>query len=140
MEARREPTAGGLRGLESESIEIELDVCSRRAVREENAREACEGTLVTFLEALMAEQMNLFVALPMLKRAPARDLEALPTLATALMGDLKLDVARGDESPGYRVWLARTTRDAGTFLDHHVTVEVYLDETWVVLTKWEATP
>lgn len=62
------------------------------------------------------------------------ELEELPTITEGQADDLKID--NGD---GERVWLSRCTAADGEPWDNKVTVETYINGSWIETEWWEAT-
>jgi len=54
-----------------------------------------------------------------------RTLDAIPTLHEGYTADLKI------EAEGQRVWLERVTTADGEHCDHHITVEVLVNGSWI---------
>jgi hypothetical protein len=68
------------------------------------------------------------------------ELESMPTITQGQADDLKIE--REMRSPNYagpeRVWLSRCTVGDGEPWDNKVTIEHYIDGSWIEVEWWEA--
>ena len=68
---------------------------------------------------------------PRLNRYSARELEAMPTLATGQADDLKV------QTEEYQVWLSRTGKADGEPYDNKITVERLVDGKWITVRTYQ---
>jgi hypothetical protein len=69
---------------------------------------------------------------PTAYHVPLAELEAMPTLSQGQADDLKIDT--GDQ----RVWLSRMTAEDGEPYDNRVTIERFVDGSWVEVEYFQA--
>ncbi|MGB8686066.1 MAG: hypothetical protein WCD53_01810 [Microcoleus sp.] len=60
------------------------------------------------------------------------ELKNLTTLYSGQFGDLKI------ETDNTRVWLARTSIEDGEPYDNKVTIEKFIDGTWIIIEEYQA--
>ncbi len=74
-----------------------------------------------------------------MKRYTLSELQALPTLSTGHMEDLKVFIPRNlPGSHSIKVWLSRMTKEDGMPYDNEVIVEKFDGTCWRILDTYEA--